>query len=185
MYRWLLGDWRTVGFVAITTVLIYVSTVGAIRASGRRTLAEMSAFDFVVAVAMGGIVARTATLPSPSYVQGLAAVLTLVAVHRGLGWARLHWTPVRWLLDRDPVVLARDGHVCPDALSRVHLSEEEVAGVVREHGLPGVQQTELVVMEADGRFSVIAAGGLPAWEESTGRRPAGRDRDRKEHEGMP
>lgn len=155
MYRWLLGEWRTVGFVALSTVLIYVSTVGAVRASERRTLAEMSVFDFVVAVAIGAIVGRTATTASPSYVQGLVAVFTLAVSHRCLGWVRLRRSALRQIFERRPLIIVRAGRLCPEEVGRGHLSDGDVAAVLREHGVARLEDVQLAVMEANGRFSVI------------------------------
>ncbi|HEX3424823.1 MAG TPA: YetF domain-containing protein [Acidimicrobiales bacterium] len=161
IFTWLFGQWRTIGMVALSTVLIYLSTVGAVRVSERRTLAEMSTFDFVVAVAIGAIVGRTATTPSPSYVQGVVAVLTLAAAHRCVGWARMRWAGVRQVMEREPLVVVLDGRLCPAALRRGHLTEADLAAAAREHGLSRLDQAHLMVMEANGRFSVIRSDQPP------------------------
>jgi len=46
MCDWILGSWRTAGLVALTTTLAYVFTVVALRLGERRTLGEMSPYDF-------------------------------------------------------------------------------------------------------------------------------------------
>ncbi len=161
MYLWLLGGWRTVGFVALSTFVIYVSAVAGIRASERRTLAEMSAFDFVVAVALGSVVGRTATSADPSYVHGATAIVTLVAVHRLVGWLRIRSTRFRRVLDRPSVILIDHGRLITKALRRAHLSDTEVYAVLRQHDIAQLDAVEVLVLEGNGRFSVIRSDGPP------------------------
>ncbi len=158
MWNWLFGSWPTIGYVACTTVLIYLSTVIGVRLGERRTLADMSAFDFVVAVAMGGIIARTATTRSPTYVQGVTAVLALVVAHRVLSWGRMRSTSVRRVAERRPLLLLWGGRVLPDALRRAHVTEEDLYTVLREHGVRRVADVAAVILESRGAFSVIVRG---------------------------
>ncbi len=160
-YRWLVGEWRTVGFVAVSTLLVYVSAVTGMRMSERRTLAEMSAFDFVVAVALGAVVGRTATTAAPSYIQGLTAIATLVVVHRLVGWARIRSNRFRQTLDRPSVIVVDHGQVIGQAMRRAHLTDADLHAVLRQHRVARLDEIEVLVMEANGRFSVILRDGPP------------------------
>lgn len=161
MFTWLLGGWRSIGFVAITTVLIYASTVLGVRVSERRTLAQMSSFDFVVAVALGAIVGRTATTASPSYVQATCALATLVALHRLAGWARIRSSAMAKMVDHPALVVLDRGQLVPDVLERAHLTEADVWRVLRENQVRRPDEVELLVLEGSGRFSVLRRGADP------------------------
>lgn len=151
----LAGRWMAYGRLRCTQhPCIYVSTVAGIRASERRTLAEMSAFDFVVAVALGSVVGRTATASDPSYIQGATVIVTLVAAHRLVGWRRIRSTRFRRLLDRPSVILIDHGRLMTKALRRAHLTDTEVYAVLRQHGVAELDAVELLVLEGNGRFSV-------------------------------
>src|SRR5205807_3827401 len=54
----LMGGGSELFWVALKALLLYVTAIGGFRLGERRTLAEMSAFDFVAAVAVGAIVGR-------------------------------------------------------------------------------------------------------------------------------
>ena len=154
-FAWLLGSWRTVGFVALSTVLIYISVVVALRVGERRTLAEMSAFDFAVAVAIGSILGRVSTAREPSYIQGLAALVTLLVTHHVITFARARSPRVKRWVERPPRVLLRDGQVLTDALRREHLTEDDLMRKLREHDVHTLDEVELVVLEAKGGFSIL------------------------------
>ncbi len=57
----LIGGVNELGWVAAKALLLYLTAVFGFRLGERRTLAEMSAFDFVAAVAVGAIVGRVPT----------------------------------------------------------------------------------------------------------------------------
>ena len=161
LFDWTLGSWRTVGFVALSTLLIYLSVVVALRVGERRTLAEMSTFDFAVAVAVGSIIGRVSTTRSPTYVQGLAALVTLLVAHYVITFARARSDRLKACVERPPRVLLRDGLVLGRALRREHLTEEDLMRKLREHDVHDLAEVELVVLEAKGGFSVLRRGPRP------------------------
>ncbi len=161
LFDWTLGSWRTIGFVAVSTVLIYLSVVAALRVGERRTLAEMSSFDFAVAVAVGSIIGRVSTARSPTYVQGLTALLTLLLTHYVITFGRARSERVKRWVERRPAVLLRDGEILPSELRREHLTEEDLMRKLREHDVHALDEVELVVLEAKGGFSVLRRGPRP------------------------
>lgn len=157
MWEWILGSWRSVGYVTASALLIYFSVLFGIRLGERRTLAEMSTFDLVVAVSLGAIIGRTATTASPSYVQGLTAVVTLLVTHAGLSWGRMHLPRLLRMTEHRALLIVCDGAVLPGALERARLTTGDLYCVLREHGLASIEDAAAVVVEGRGAFSVIRA----------------------------
>ncbi len=163
---WLIGSWRTIGFVAGSAALIYLSVVLSVRFLGqRRTLAQMTIFDFAVAVALGTIVGRTATTARPSYVQGITAALTLLVVHNAVSWLRLRMPASRQWFGRSPITLVVDGSIDTSALRRAHLTPDDLYTALRERGVSSLADVQLALLESRGAFSVItnSAGGADLW----------------------
>jgi uncharacterized membrane protein YcaP (DUF421 family) len=46
-------DWKSIGHVVLATVIAFITLFFFLRISGKRTLAKLNAFDFVVTVALG------------------------------------------------------------------------------------------------------------------------------------
>lgn len=161
MTSWLLGPARTVGFVVLSTALVYVSTVAALRLGERRTIAELSNFDFVVAIAIGAIVGRTATTRNPTYLQGMAAILALLAGHHAVGLARRRWPWCRHLFEKPPVVLVEGGQIRDRALDQADLTTADLAAKLRERGVTRLEDVELAVLEPNGHMSVVVRGDSP------------------------
>ncbi len=157
-YNWTAGSWASIGYVVVSAALIYVSTVLAVRAFGeRRTLTEMTIFDFAVAVALGAIIARTATTRSPSFAQGLAAVVALLVTHNLISAVRLRFPGTRRVFGRDPVVLVWEGKVQADSLEDAHMTLDDLLAVLRERGVASVDDVKIAVLESRGSFSVLRA----------------------------
>lgn len=161
-----MGDWfwaqaGNALFVLASTVAIYLTAVVSIRVIDRRALSEMTAFDFVVAVALGSIVARTATTEHPTYTEGAVAIVTLLAGHTLVSLARRHWSGFRRVVERAPVTLVRDGAIDRQGLAEAHLVEDDVWAELRQHGITRIDEVASMVLEASGDVSVIRDGAGP------------------------
>lgn len=146
------ADW--LGWVALKAFLLYVTAVIALRAGGRRTLAELSAYDFVAAVAVGAIVGRLPSAPDASYLSGVATLLAIVGAHALITWLRLHPTGRR-LIEKGPVVVVSQGRVLTGNLHRAGMTRGDLDSLLREHGVADPAEVHLAVLEGRGRLSVL------------------------------
>jgi uncharacterized membrane protein YcaP (DUF421 family) len=151
---WFLG-WSDVWQTAATGVLMFAALLGAIRLIGNRTLASMNASDFILTVALGTTVASTMLSRSISAVAGLVGVATLCGLQAFSVWLSVRHPKLRHAAEGAPVVLVRDGQVLRDRLVSAHVSEAELRQAVRQQGFGGFEQLEVVVLEPNGRFSVV------------------------------
>ena len=91
----------SLGWVAIKALLLYLTAIVGFRVGARRTLAEMSPFDFVAAVAVGAIVGRVPNANDTTYVAGAITLVTILVAHGVI--ARLRYVPsIADLVDREP-----------------------------------------------------------------------------------
>jgi uncharacterized membrane protein YcaP (DUF421 family) len=98
--------------VALTAVALYATTFTVIRVAGRRTVSQLSAFDALVTVALGSIIASSIVSDPPSYRRGAVAIVTLVALQVAVGAARQRIPKLRRVLDFSAVTVFRDGQEC-------------------------------------------------------------------------
>ncbi|MBJ7609390.1 MAG: hypothetical protein JF887_08165 [Candidatus Dormibacteraeota bacterium] len=86
--EWLKGEWPDLGLVAAKAAGIYVIAVLLLRMGERRTLAQWTAIDFAVAVAIGAVIGRMAIAGTQSLLTGAVALAVLIAGHRILSIVR-------------------------------------------------------------------------------------------------
>ncbi|MEV4514195.1 YetF domain-containing protein [Dactylosporangium sp. NPDC049525] len=148
------GSAYDVWWVVAKTLLLYVTAVACFRIGERRTLAEMSAFDFVAAVAAGAIVGRVPNAHDAGYLAGAATLITVLLTHRLI--ARLRYRPLfAKLIDHPPRLLVADGKVLDDELRRTGLTRQDLDGLLRQHGVDELASVRFVVFEQRGQVSVV------------------------------
>jgi uncharacterized membrane protein YcaP (DUF421 family) len=151
------GSAYDVWWVVAKTLLLYVTAVACFRVGERRTLAEMSAFDFVAAVAAGAIVGRVPNAHDAGYLAGAATLITLLLAHRLT--ARLRYRPLfTRLIDHPPRLLVADSKVLDDELRRCGLTRRDLYGLLRQHGVGELASVRFVVLEQRGQVSVVRRG---------------------------
>jgi uncharacterized membrane protein YcaP (DUF421 family) len=151
------GSAATLGWVALKTLLLYATAVIGFRLSKRRTLAEMSAFDFVAAVAVGAIVGRIPSAHDAGYLAGAVTLVVVLAAHRVVAGMR-RWPPLGRLVDHRPVLLVADGDVLEQPLREAGLTRADLFGLLRQQGVLDLAEVRYVVFEQRGQISVVRTG---------------------------
>lgn len=157
------NDWESIRRTVVVGTLAYAALVLLLRASGKRTLSKMNAFDLVVTVALGSTLATILLNADVSLAQGVAAFVTLVILQYMIAWAAVRSRRVRSLVKSEPRLLFFRGEFLHDALRSERVTEDEVRAAMRGEGVAREAGVEAVVLETDGSLSVLHAadGGAP------------------------
>lgn len=140
----------------VTAAVAYAGVVVVLRTSGKRTLSKWNAFDLIVTIALGSILATVILSDSVTAAEGLVAFGALVAFQFAVTWLAVRWRPLQRLFKATPVFLVYRGRYVEEALRRERVPESEVRGALRENGIAAVEKAGAVVLETDGSLSVIA-----------------------------
>jgi uncharacterized membrane protein YcaP (DUF421 family) len=137
------------GAVVYLVLLIYL------RITDRRSIGEMSAFDVVVLIVIGGtvrnaIVGLDASLPGP-----LIAVATMLAIDKAIGWFCARSPRLSRLMEGRSSILVRNGQRDMDALKRHDISVSAFEREVRLAGMEDESSVKSARLEANGRISWI------------------------------
>jgi len=151
-------NWFDLLRVLLMTLTSYGATVLILRVSGARALSKLNAFDFVVTIALGSILASTILLKDISLTEGILALLGLV----GLQWivTRCSNLSQRFanIFRSQPRLLLRDGDFIDRALAEERVTCNEVEAAIRKKGHGRIEEVTAVVLESDGTLSVICEG---------------------------
>lgn len=153
-------SWSDILRVVLVGTAAYTALIVVLRFSGKRTLAQLNAFDFVVTVALGSTLATILLSGDVAWLEGVTAFALLAALQLviALVSSRVAW--VRRATTARPVALLRDGRLDDDALRRNRMSETDVLQAVRLAGKGGLGEIAAVVLEANGKLSVIGQSEL-------------------------
>jgi uncharacterized membrane protein YcaP (DUF421 family) len=151
----LYDDWATLARTVLIAPLAYVALLLAVRISGKRALAKLNAFDLVVTVALGSVLASVAVSPDVTLASGAAAFALLVGLQYVIASLSTRLRGVQRLVKAEPTLLVRDGALRDDALTHERVTRSEVLQVLRQHGLAAVEDCAALVLETDGTMSVV------------------------------
>jgi uncharacterized membrane protein YcaP (DUF421 family) len=163
----LIGGASGLGWVAVKAVLLFVVAVIGLRLAERRTIAQLSAFDFAIAVAVGAIIGRGATASDTSFASSAVALVTLLVAHRVVAILRRRNRVVR-LIDHPPRVLVARGELQGRELARAGLTSADVHALLREKGVSDLGQVGYLLYEGRGTVTVIGADREPGPLERNG-----------------
>ena len=146
--------------VLVVGPLAYIWLVAVLRVSGKRTLAQLNAFDFIVTVALGSTLATVVLSQSVAWTEGALALGLLAALQFVVAWLAVRVPWLRRSVTSRPTVLLRDGVLRHDVLVRERISEDSLRQAVRSAGIGGVELVAAVVLEPNGTLSVVPASKL-------------------------
>jgi uncharacterized membrane protein YcaP (DUF421 family) len=144
-----------VGRVLAMGAMSYAVLVLVLRISGKRTLAKLNAFDLIVTVALGSVLATSALSRDITLASAASAMAVLIGAQYLVAWASVHSRHARAAVRSQPALLVRHGQLVSDALHRNRVSEGEIRQAVRSTGRGGLRSIAAVVLETDGTLSVI------------------------------
>lgn len=150
-------EWIVLATTVLAVLLTYIVIVLFLRLSGKRTLAKWNAFDYVVTIALGSMVATMAVSQSVSVLQGAVAIGTYLLLQVLVTFTSVRWKWFRSVLKGDPVLLLYHGEYREETMRRVRVTKSEVLAAIRESGQGSVESVGAVVLENDGTFSVIGS----------------------------
>jgi uncharacterized membrane protein YcaP (DUF421 family) len=138
------------------TVCIYLFLLVILRLAGKRTLSEMSTFDFVLVLIISEATQNALVDDDRSLTTGLAAILTLVALDRLVAVMKTRFPRMDKFIDGTPLMLVDHGRVLEDRMKRSNVSVDDVLQSARQHqGVGRLDQIKYAVLESSGGISVI------------------------------
>lgn len=143
--------------VLIRALFIFVFLWIAIRLSGKREVAQLSAFDMILLITVGDLVSQAVLQEDYSVTSAIIAVSTFSLAGMGLAWLGLRFPRMQPVIDGTPRVVVRDGEPLLEVLASERMSIADLHGAAREQGIRRLRDIELCVLEPDGTFSFFAA----------------------------
>jgi len=169
--------WFDSGADILRIVLIgtaaYVTLVIVLRISGKRTLGQLHAFDFVVTVALGSILATILLNSDVSWAEGAAAFALVAALQFAVAWVSTRWRGARATVTSPPALLLVDGKLRPEALRAHRLTASEVRQAIRSSGNGDLATIGAVVLETNGTFDTIPWSAMGSGTALDDIQPAG------------
>ena len=153
-------EWESIARTVVHGAATYGVLIGLLRLTGNRTLSKLNAFDLVVTIALGSVLAASFVDASVATMRAAAALGALVALQFAITWLTARSRAVGRLIKTPPSLLYdRDGYRT-GAMREARVTAEEVRTAVRQAGIGGMEQVAAVILESDGTLAVIPQSAL-------------------------
>jgi len=140
--------------VFVRTIVLYLVALALLRITGKRSLAKMSAFDFVVAVTIGSAIAIGMEADN-NFVPALLPLVILSGLQWLLARLNLQMAGVETATRGRSVTLVRNGRAESANLRRERITGKELAMELRQKGYAGVKEVAEARLETTGKVSVL------------------------------
>jgi uncharacterized membrane protein YcaP (DUF421 family) len=149
----------------LRAVAIYFVLLLILRASGKRTLAQVTTFDFVLLLIIGEATQQGLIGDDFSVTKAWLLIATLVGVDIGLSLLQERVPKLAHLLEGAPLVICKDGQALTDRMKAARVDEEDVLASARAvHGIERLEQIKYAVLERDGGISIVPKAEA-AWRD--------------------
>jgi uncharacterized membrane protein YcaP (DUF421 family) len=139
---------------AIRTVAVYIGILLLLRLAGKRDLAQLNSFDFVVLLLLSNVVQNAVIGNDNSLAGGLLGAVILVAGNSVVVHAIRRNDTAVLLFEGTATVIVRDGALDHDAIRRLGLREHDVIQAVRHQGANDADEVREAVLEPGGSIVV-------------------------------
>jgi uncharacterized membrane protein YcaP (DUF421 family) len=147
----------------IKSAIVFLVLWLVIRASGRRTLGQLTVFDFILFLIIGGVAQRALTAQDYSLTHAFLIIATFVVIDVVVSLIERDVPMVASILKGLPTIVVENGRVLSGRLRRARLTEDDVLQAARRlHGLETMNEIKFAIFEASGEISIIPRHNVAA-----------------------
>ena len=149
------NSWENLYRTAIIGLFAYLGLILMLRVAGSRTLSQLNAFDLIVTVALGSTLSTVILNRDIALAEGLFALALLILFQLTISVISVRSRSMRNLIKTEPRILFYKGKFVKEALKDCRITKEEILQMIRSEGKGTMKGVDAVVLETNGRFSVI------------------------------
>lgn len=142
--------------IILRAVCVYLFMIIAIRIFGKKELAQLSVIDLVFILLISNAVQNAMVSPNVSLAGGLVAAISLFVVNFVLKKLLFKYKGLNKFIQGEPILLVYKGVIKENNLKNSEISMLELEAAIREHGVDGIENVDLAMLEVDGNISVLS-----------------------------
>lgn len=140
----------------IRAIVIYGVLLAVFRVTGKRSVGQLTTFDFVLLLIISEAIQNGLVGESYSITNALVLVLAIVGIDLGLSLVKARWVTMQKFIEGVPVILVDEGRPLRERMRKERVDEQDVLTAARErHGLERMDQVKYAVLERSGGISII------------------------------
>ncbi|MFK7602555.1 DUF421 domain-containing protein [Deinococcus sp. SM5_A1] len=142
--------------IVFRTAVIFLWLLFLLRLTGKRGLAQLSALELVIVIALGSAAGDPLFYPEVPLLHAMLALALVVAFQRVLARLVVRSEVVESFMEGQPVELVRDGVFNIRVLEGTNLSREDLFEKLRAQGTMQLGEVRRAYFEQDGNLTVFS-----------------------------
>jgi uncharacterized membrane protein YcaP (DUF421 family) len=135
---------------------VYMFLLILFRLAGKRTLAEVTTFDFVLLLIISEATQQAMVDGDNSMTNAFLLVSTLIGLNVLMSELKQRFKGVERTLDSLPLLIVENGNPLRHRMNKERIDVDDVLDAAREtHGLERLDQIKYAVLERNGKISII------------------------------
>lgn len=151
----LFESWSQLLRIPLVGIPAYIALLAMLRISGNRTLSKFNAFDFVITVSYGSVLATAFLQEDVTLAQVVAALAAIILLQMLITWTASRWSVADLIFKQEPRMVFHRGQFLDHAMRSARVSRSEILMGMRSQGIESSDDVYAVVLEPDGTLSVV------------------------------
>jgi uncharacterized membrane protein YcaP (DUF421 family) len=140
----------------IRAASVYVFVLFVFRITGKRSLSQITTFDFVLLLIIGEATQQGLLGNDFSIINSWVAIGTLISLESVFSWMEGRWPVFGRLIGSLPIIVVENGKLLEDRAKQEGVTLSEILAEGREkHGLERLDQFKYAILERHGGISVV------------------------------
>jgi uncharacterized membrane protein YcaP (DUF421 family) len=139
----------------VRPMIIYVFLVVGLRLAGKRELAQLNPFDFIVLLMLSNTVQNAIIGNDNSVTGGLIGAAALLLMNSFVVHVLFRHRRLARVVGGKRDYLIRDGQIIKDHLNRELMTRAELTAAAHKQGIESLEVVETAILEATGTITFI------------------------------
>src|SRR4051794_40845125 len=118
--------------LVLRAIVLFAAVYLLLRVIGRRELAQLEPFDFILLIVLGDAIQQGLTQDDYSVTGAIIVIFSIAVIQVGVGYAAFRSRRFRTIVEGEPVVLVEDGRIIEKNLRRARIAPDELAEEARQ-----------------------------------------------------
>lgn len=140
---------------SIKVLVSYLLLLILTRIMGRKMVAQVTFFDFVVAIIIGSVVANITVNQDNPMVSGITVLVVLTITTVIIQFLLVKSYLLRKVVDFQSVVVIENGKILAENLRKTRLRLDNLMMMLRQKDAFAIADVEFAILESDGKLSVL------------------------------
>ena len=168
LHTFLHPDWHamflpdvTIAEKILRPILVYLFLIIGLRLAGKRELAQLNPFDFIVLMTLSNTVQNAIIGNDNSISGGIIGATTLLAINYWVVRLVRGNRKLQRVLEGRADILIRNGQIQKDHCDRELISKAELVAAAHKQGISSLHDVDYAVLEPTGTISFIQKRPTP------------------------